>query len=167
MTDQPRAALIEMTVGIVANYVTQNRVDPGALPGLIAATHSALATAGAPPSEPESAPDKPSAAQVRRSVSETGLVSFIDGKIYQSLRRHLTTHGFTPETYRETFGLPTDYPMVGPAYSAKRSTLAKALGLGLGGRKPKSAAFARRGRHPLRLRSGPSERRPVKARCPR
>ena len=50
------------------------------------------------------------------------------------LKRHLhTAFGPTPEQYRAKWGLPTDYPMVAPSYAAKRSTLAKAIGLG---RKP-------------------------------
>ncbi len=149
MTDQPGAALLDMTVGIVAHYVARNRIEAEALPGLIAATHAALANAGAPAAEPQAVVARPTAAQVRRSVSDAGLVSFIDGKTYQSLKRHLTGHGFTPETYRETFGLRSDYPMVSPAYAARRSALAKASGLGQGGRKPKAAAkkpAAKRGR---------------------
>lgn len=140
MPEQPGAALLDMTVGIVAHYVARNRIDPEGLPGLIAATHAALANAGAPPPEPQAMIDRPTAAQVRRSVSDAGLVSFLDGKTYQSLKRHLTGRGFTPETYRETFGLRSDYPMVSPAFAAQRSALAKASGLGLGGRKPKAAA---------------------------
>jgi predicted transcriptional regulator len=58
------------------------------------------------------------------------LVSLIDGKHYKSLKRHLTTQGMTPEAYRAEFGLPRDYPMVAPSYSAQRSSLAKSLGLG-------------------------------------
>ena len=33
---------------------------------------------------------------------------------------------------REKWGLPGDYPMVAPAYSERRSTLAKQFGLGRG-----------------------------------
>jgi hypothetical protein len=36
----------------------------------------------------------------------------------------------TPADYRAKWGLPNDYPMVAPAYAAKRSELAKSLGLG-------------------------------------
>ena len=43
----------------------------------------------------------------------------------------------TPAEYRARWGLPTDYPMVAPAYAAKRSELAKSIGLG---RKPVEAA---------------------------
>jgi predicted transcriptional regulator len=46
------------------------------------------------------------------------------------LRRHLARHDLTPDAYRAKWGLPSDYPMVAPAYSAERSAFAKALGLG-------------------------------------
>ena len=39
----------------------------------------------------------------------------------------------TPADYRAKWGLPIDYPMVAPAYAAKRLALAKSIGLG---RKP-------------------------------
>lgn len=59
-----------------------------------------------------------------------GLVSFLDGKTYKTLKRHLTSHGLEPRAYRERFGLPADYPMVAPNYAAQRSALAKQIGLG-------------------------------------
>lgn len=71
------------------------------------------------------------AVSVRKSTADPEFIlSMIDGKPYRALRRHLTTHGLTPETYRERYGLKSDYPMVAPAYAAKRSQLAKDLGLG-------------------------------------
>jgi predicted transcriptional regulator len=54
----------------------------------------------------------------------------IDGKPYSSLKRHITRHGYTPESYREMFGLKSDYPMVAPGYSERRRELAKKIGLG-------------------------------------
>ncbi|TXN57906.1 MucR family transcriptional regulator, partial [Methylobacterium sp. WL18] len=74
--------------------------------------------------------DKPSAAQIRKSVQHDGIVSFIDGKTYKTLKRHLTANGLSPQSYRERYGLPTDYPMVAPSYAEQRSALAKAIGLG-------------------------------------
>ncbi|WP_426039950.1 MucR family transcriptional regulator, partial [Brevundimonas sp. DC300-4] len=50
--------------------------------------------------------------------------------------------GFTPESYRVHFSLPKDFPMVSPEYAAKRSALAKSMGLGVGGRQPKTAEMA-------------------------
>ena len=37
----------------------------------------------------------------------------------------------TPAQYRVKWGLPADYPMVAPNYTAQRSVIAKKLGLGL------------------------------------
>jgi hypothetical protein len=45
----------------------------------------------------------------------------------------------TPEEYRRRWGLAPDYPMVAPGYAARRSALAKQLGLG---RKPADATAA-------------------------
>jgi len=64
-------------------------------------------------------------------VTRDAVISFIDGKGYKTLKRHLTVHGLTPDTYRARFGLPSDYPMVAAAYSEVRSGLAKTLGLGV------------------------------------
>lgn len=68
--------------------------------------------------------------QIRKSITHEGLISFIDGHTYKTLRRHLTSNGETPESYRARFGLPADYPMVSAAYSAQRSELARTMGLG-------------------------------------
>lgn len=64
------------------------------------------------------------------------MISFIDGKAYKTLKRHLSTHGLDFETYRARYGLPADYPTVSANYSAARSALAKDLGLGQQRRKP-------------------------------
>lgn len=138
--DDAAPNLTEMTTDIVSAYLSQNRVDPAQVGPLILSVHAALTGVGQSAVEPEAAVEKPSAAQVRKSITEGGLISFLDGRIYQSLKRHLTTRGMTPQGYREQFGLPTTYPMVAPAYAAKRSALAKAMGLGQGGRKPAKKA---------------------------
>lgn len=77
---------------------------------------------------------------IKRSIGHDGLISFVDGKTYKTLKRHLTGHGLSPAQYRTKYGLPADYPMVAPSYSEARSALAKAIGLGQGGRaEPKDA----------------------------
>ena len=124
------------TAELVAAYVSNNRLPASELPGLIAEVHAALARI-APP-EPEVA--RPSPAAIRRSITPEALVSFEDGKGYKSLRRHLTVHGLTPEGYRTKWGLPADYPMVAPEYSARRSAIARGLGLGDYRRKAADAA---------------------------
>lgn len=68
---------------------------------------------------------------VRKSLaSRDHIISMIDGKPYRTLRRHLTTHGLTPDDYRQRYGLKPDYPMVAPSYSESRSAMAKTIGLG-------------------------------------
>lgn len=131
-----KALLIQLTAEIVANYAANNKVAVAELPAIIKATHDALAGVGAAPAEAAGEqPVKLTAAQIRKSVTPDALVSFIDGKSYRTLRRHLTTHGLTPETYRAKYGLDHSYPMVAPSYSEARSAMAKSLGLGKGGRR--------------------------------
>ena len=74
--------------------------------------------------------EKPTPAQIRKSITHDGLVSFVDGKTYKTLKRHLTGAGLDPASYRQRYGLPSDYPMTAPSYSEQRSALAKSLGLG-------------------------------------
>ncbi|WP_279599036.1 MucR family transcriptional regulator [Methylobacterium sp. J-076] len=123
-----------MTSGIVVAYVSHNHVSPPDLPALIARVYGAITAlaAGGRPETEEAAPAV-TAAQIRKSVQADRLISFIDGKPYKTLKRHLTAHGLTPAAYRERFGLPADYPMVASDYSERRSSLAKAHGLGSAG----------------------------------
>ena len=125
---------ISLAGEIVAAYVANNPVPAAELPALIAKVHSAvsaLATGGTPDAAALAAhAERPSATQIRKSVQRDGVVSFIDGKTYKTLKRHLTSHGLDPKSYRDRYGLPADYPMVAPSYAERRSTLAKAIGLG-------------------------------------
>jgi predicted transcriptional regulator len=129
--------LITRTADLAAAYVTHNHVSASELPTLLITLHGALCglkTGPTPDLRPEPvAVDKPTPAQIRRSINQDHLVSFLDGRTYKTLKRHLRTHGLTPERYRERYGLPADYPMVAPSYGAQRSALAKAIGLGVPG----------------------------------
>lgn len=118
---------------IIAAYVSNNRVPVAELPKLIAMIHTAVDSLSSKDTAPEPDAEKLTPAQIRKSITHDALVSFIDGKRYKTLKRHLTKHGLTPDAYRTQFGLPKDYPMVAPSYSEKRSALATSLGLG---RKP-------------------------------
>jgi predicted transcriptional regulator len=121
--------LIELTAEIVSSMVGNNNVATADVPVLIKSVHVALSGLGAPAPEPEA--EKPKGAvSARASIKADGLISMIDGKKYQTLRRHITRHGYTPESYRETFGLPRDYPMTSSNYSELRRGMAKLIGLG-------------------------------------
>ena len=126
---------IERTVDVVAAYVSNNSIPTAELPALISSIHDALNMIASGPSAPAAETvEKPTSAQVRKSIRPDGLVSFIDGKSYKTLKRHLTKHGLSPHSYRERYGLPSDYPTTSANYSAQRSALAKSLGLGQPGR---------------------------------
>lgn len=123
---------VDLTGDIVAAYVSNNPVRPSDLPDLIRTVHAALngLAGGTSGAAPEAEIEKPTAAQIRKSVTPDGIVSFLDGRTYKTMKRHLNTKGFDPRSYRERFGLPADYPMVAPNYAAQRSALAKSIGLG-------------------------------------
>ena len=130
MTDQPTSTnYIELAADIVSAFVTNNSVTTSDLPALISNVHSALRNLGSPAAKQEEAKPTP-AVPIKKSVTPDFLISLEDGKRYKSLRRHLTSRGLTPEQYREKWGLPRDYPMVAPNYAAKRSELARSMGLG-------------------------------------
>ncbi|TGS85781.1 transcriptional regulator [Mesorhizobium sp. M3A.F.Ca.ET.174.01.1.1] len=129
MTDENQTNLIELTADIVSAYVQKNAVPVAGLPDLIASVNLALAQVNNPPPAPAEL-QKP-AVNPKRSVFPDYIVNLEDGKKYKSLKRNLrTAYNMSPEEYREKWGLPKDYPMVAPNYSATRSALAKTLGLG-------------------------------------
>jgi predicted transcriptional regulator len=127
---QSDGTLIELTADVVAAYVSNNPVQVGDLPNLIADVHAALARVGGA-AEPAPAEKPKPAVNPKRSVFDDYIVCLEDGKKFKSLKRHLMTHyNLTPEEYREKWGLDPSYPMVAPNYAAARSQLAKKMGLG-------------------------------------
>ncbi|AWB22634.1 MULTISPECIES: MucR family transcriptional regulator [Methylobacterium] len=132
MSDETQAQepeFIDLVADIVSAYVSRNNVPIAELPNLIASVHASLSGLGQPAATPAE-DHKVTSAQVRKSVTPDAITSFIDGKSYKSLKRHLTSNGLTPDEYRQKYGLPRDYPMVAANYAAQRSELAKSLGLG-------------------------------------
>jgi predicted transcriptional regulator len=122
--------LVELSADIVSAYVSHNALSPTDLTKLIAEVHTALR--GLRSNEvPVPVEDLKPAVPVRKSVAPDYIICLEDGKKFKSLKRHLRTHyNLSPEEYREKWGLPADYPMVAPNYSATRSKLAKDNGLG-------------------------------------
>ncbi len=133
----PDDNLLALTSRIVAAYVSHNALSATDLVTLISSTHSALNGLGQPAPEPV-LPLTP-AVPIRKSVMPDYIISLEDGRQYKTLKRHLAGQGMSPQQYREKWSLPADYPMVAASYAAKRSELAKTLGLG---RKPKEAEAA-------------------------
>ena len=125
------STLMELTASIVSAYVQHNSVPSAEIPALIGQVHTALTRISG--EHGEALGDAPSPAiPVKKSIAPDYIICLEDGKKFKSLKRHLRTHhNLTPEQYREKWGLGSDYPMVAPNYAARRSRLAKQMGLGL------------------------------------
>lgn len=125
-----QADLIELTARIVESHVQGTTMDSDKIPELIRVTYAALSGLGQEESTAEEAKPEPAVSIRKSRANREHLISMIDGKKYKTLKRHLSIHGYTPETYREAFNLPTDYPMTAPEYSERRAAMAKDIGLG-------------------------------------
>lgn len=134
MADENMDMLV-LTGEIVSAYLSNNSVRAEDIPGLIRSVRATLTEDTSTP-EPEPQPEqtKATAGQIRKSITPDALISFVDGKSYKTLKRHLSRHGMTMDDYKNRYGLPKDYPSVAPDYSARRSEMAKNLGLGARGR---------------------------------
>ena len=122
--------LVEMTTELVAAYVTRNHVQTAELPGLIASVHTTLSDLGqATAPQPVVGPLVP-AVPIKKSITDEFIISLEDGRKFRTLKRYLSTLGMTPDQYRAKWGLPATYPMVAPAFAAKRSVTSKAYWLG-------------------------------------
>ncbi|MBL4597601.1 MAG: MucR family transcriptional regulator [Rhizobiaceae bacterium] len=122
--------VLEMTAEVVAAYVSNNPVSSVELPNLIGDIYGAFLKING--SEISALVEKPiPAVPIKKSLHDDYLICLEDGKKFKSLKRHLRSHyDISPEEYREKWGLPSDYPMVAPAYAKERSRLAREMGLG-------------------------------------
>lgn len=136
----------ELTIAWLSNQ--NNRVNADEVPAFLRTMHATVTElAGTPPAPAEDVEDVAPeqeftpAVSVRKSLgSKDHIISLIDGKPYKTLRRHLSTHGLTPEEYRARYNLKPDYPMVAPNYSEARRAMAHKIGLGAKGRGAKAGA---------------------------
>jgi predicted transcriptional regulator len=113
---------------IIASYVGNHTLAPDQLSALIISVQRALSDLGRPAEIP--VPRTP-AVPVRRSVQRDHVICLECGFKGKTLRRHLgTRHGLQIADYLRRWELPSDHPLTAPAYSEKRSTMAKELGLG-------------------------------------
>jgi predicted transcriptional regulator len=127
------------TTKIVRSYLRHHIVGASQLPDLITSVHRSLSELGLPALVEEVLTP---AVSVRQSVRHDYVVCLECGYRGKTLRRHITTrHGLSREEYLRRWGLQPDHPLTAPAYSERRSTLAKQLGLG---RKPKAEGAATR-----------------------
>ena len=121
--------LLALTTDIVASHVSNNTVAIADLPQLIQQVYFALAGVGV---SAEAATSRPQpAVPIKKSVTADYIICLEEGKKLKMLKRYLRTNfDMSPAEYREKWGLPSDYPMVAPAYAEMRRDMAKRIGLG-------------------------------------
>jgi predicted transcriptional regulator len=135
---QTNIDILRRSADIIAAYVAQNSLPASAVAPLIQSVHDALKNIGQTPPESPAERRKP-AVPISRSVQDDHIVCLEDGKKLKMLKRYLRSrYDLSPEEYRRRWGLPAEYPMVAPAYAARRSAFAKQIGLGRGVRRHKA-----------------------------
>jgi predicted transcriptional regulator len=117
---------------ILSSYLLNNTVAPADLPSVIESVKKAFAgTSETMPTSDSASKSFAPAVPVRRSIAPEAVTCLVCGDKFKSLKRHLQiAHQLGPHEYRNAFKLKIDYPLVAPAYAARRSDLAKSLGLG-------------------------------------
>lgn len=131
----PNGAALRMTTNIVSSFVRNNKVSSDELTELIRSVHQTIAVLSDGAGDKFAEKPKP-AVPINKSIHNDYLVCLEDGKKLKMLKRYLrSTYSLSPDEYRKRWGLPADYPMVAPAYAARRSEFAKRIGLGKGVRR--------------------------------
>jgi predicted transcriptional regulator len=132
MAEDTAPDITALTVQLLSAFVSNNTVSSDGLADLIRTTRVALT--GDPTAttvQQEAQPDHVPAVSIRKSLSsDDHIISLIDGRSYKTLKRHLASHGLTPDQYRERYKLPKTYPLVARNYSQARRAVAERLGLG-------------------------------------
>src|SRR5271163_4971591 len=128
MADDSSAQKVDpsLVAEIVRGYVAKNSIGVDQIGGLITTVHRTLSGLGTNAPAPAAVEALTPAVPIRRSVQPDYAVCLDCGFRGQILRRHLrVAHGLEPAAYRARWKLVTDHPLVAPAYSARRSEMAK------------------------------------------
>lgn len=135
--------ILELATEIIVTYLNNNQVEAKDVAPLIEEVHGALNKAAwdVEP-EPEEKPikvevlpperygQKQPPVPIDKTVVAGGdyIVCLEDGKRYKSMKMTLERKfKLTPDEYRSKWGLPKDYPMTAPNYSARRKELSSAI----------------------------------------
>ncbi len=117
---------LRWSADIVAAYVAQNALPATGIPDLIHSVYGALGNLGQAPPPVRALEKQKPAIPISKSIQDDYIVCLEDGKRLKMLKRYLRSrYDMSPEEYRRKWGLPPDYPMVAPAYAARRSDFAK------------------------------------------
>jgi predicted transcriptional regulator len=120
--------ILELTADLVVSFLSKNKIPVSDVSNVIKEVHATFCSVASGKPEPQ---DLKPAVPIKNSVKPDYIICLEDGKKFKSLKRHIRgAFNLSPEEYRKKWGLKHDYPMVAPAYAAKRSQLAKKMGLG-------------------------------------
>lgn len=110
---------------IVASYATRPDATVESIVALAARLNAELGESAAPAQKPQSG------LSASTAVTRDKIFCLCCGKGFKMLKRHLgAEHGMTEQSYRETFGLADDYPLVAPSYSERKANYARSVGFG-------------------------------------
>ena len=127
---QPPVVLQELPALLVKTAIPEPVAD---IPPVSAQTPVIVEDAkpSTPKAEPKTNPvakgaDKPTtkkpAVPISKSVTHDTLICLECGASQKAIKRHVfTSHGMDMPTYRQTYGLPEDYPTEAPIVSEKRA----------------------------------------------
>ncbi|MGR3321948.1 MAG: MucR family transcriptional regulator [Pseudooceanicola sp.] len=118
---------------IVAAFAARPDSSPDDIVDLYQRLSGAPASRPAPQARPRAAdqPVRQPALPIENAVTEDKVYCLCCGRGFKMLKRHLgSEHGMTETDYRLAFGLPDDFPLVAPSYSAKKADHAKKAGFG-------------------------------------
>ena len=148
MAEETNTDLVELATELTIAWLgnPNNRASADEVPTFLRTMHAAVSElsgqasgAASTDSSEETTGEHVPAVTPRKSLSsKEHIISLIDGKAYKTLRRHLSTHGLTPQEYRARYKLKPDYPMVAQNYSEQRRAMAVKIGLGSKGRKART-----------------------------
>jgi predicted transcriptional regulator len=140
-----REDLLKWTSDIVAAYLSRNQMNLKQLPLVMETVYAKLASLGGPDAVIPAGDGAEGKTVAEKSVTPDYIICLEDGVRLKTLKRYLfRKYRLTPEQYRVKWGLPPGYPMVAPNYAAKRSALAKEMGLGTRPKKNSRRTPARR-----------------------
>ncbi len=123
---------------IAAAYISTSATSIDELPNLVNRIMQMLNDVSRSPYSSKISTSLTPAVPISESITDEYIICLEDGKKLQMLKRHLSSvYGITLDEYKERWGLPADYPVVSPSYARRRSSIAKNIGLGKTGRKPK------------------------------
>ena len=140
-----RTELLKWTSDIVAAYLSRNQMNLKQLPLVMETVYAKLASLGGPDAVIPAGVAAEGTTVAEKSVTPDYIICLEDGTRLKTLKRYLfRKYRLTPEQYRAKWGLPPSYPMVAPNYAAKRSALAKEMGLGRVAKKSSRRIASRR-----------------------